>query len=401
MMLPKILFHAIVLLTIVVSLINSVDATSEAWSRTYGSDEGDYASSVVEASDGGYAVAGITRDDYGFNINGWLIKTDAYGNMKWNQTYGGDGNCHIECVVQSSDGGYVIAGDKYVFGKSYDCWLVKTDLYGNMEWNQTYGGTSPDHASSVVETVDGGYALTGDTHSFGSGGYDCWLVKTDLYGNTEWNQTYGGTNHEHAYSMIKTSDGGFAMAGTTYDSPFSEQRLFLLIKTDAYGNVEWTQMYGGEGFDIAYSLVETSDGGYALAGGRLLVKTDAYGNVEWTQTIGGLVYSLVEVSDVGFVMAGNQLVKTNMQGNIEWTQTYGRGRINSLIRTSDGGYTLAGWTGSLDVPRKTEFWLIKTDEYGSIPEFPSGTILSILCAITLGAVICKQNLKQNLRKEAV
>jgi len=392
--LSKRLFLASILVFVLVSFlfVGSVGASSEMWSQTYGGEEGDYASSVIETSDGGYALAGITRDDYGFDVNGWLVKTDAYGNMEWNRTYGGEDNWHIECLVQSSDEGYVIAGDKYVFDEGYDCWLAKTDAQGNMEWSRIYGGTSPDHASSVVETSDGGYALAGETHSFGAGGYDCWLVKTDGYGNVEWNRTYGGANHEHAYSMIQTSDGGFAMAGTTYDSPFSEQRFFLLVKTDASGNMEWNQTYGVEGFDIAYSLVETSDSGFALAGGSLLVKTDTYGNTEWIQTIGGSVYSLVDVSDGGFAMAGSQLVKTDENGNIEWIQTYGAGRFNSLVKTSDGGYALAGWTGSLDIFGKTEFWLIKTDEHGIIPEFPSWVILPLLITATLIILICKQRL---------
>jgi len=286
----KKLFLTSILLFVLISLplISLVGASSEMWSQTYGGTEGDYAHSLVETSDGGYALAGITRDDYGFDIDCLLVKTDAYGNMEWNQTYGGEDSYDADAVVQTGDGGFVIAGDKYSIGEGYDSWLAKTDAYGNMEWNKTYSGASIDHATSLVETPDGGYAIAGYT-TFGAGDYDFWLIKTDEHGNVEWNQTYGGADHEYARSLVKTSDGGFALAGTSGDSWVGQNEYFWLVKTDAYGKMEWNQTYG-EG--SASSLVETSDGGYALAGysGSLdiagktdfwLAKTDAQGIPEF------------------------------------------------------------------------------------------------------------------------
>jgi len=301
----KKLFLTITLLIVLVSFlfVGSVGASSEMWSQTYGGAEGDYAHSLVETSDGGFAIVGITRDDYGFDIDCLLVKTDEYGNMEWNQTYGGEDSYHADAVVQTSDGGYAIAGDKYVFDEGYDCWLAKTDEYGNMEWNQTYGGSSPDHARSLVETFDGGYALAGYTYSFGGKGYDFWLIKTDGYGNVEWNQTYGGANHEYARS-----------------------------------------------------LVETSDGGYALAGGTRLVKTDAH-------------------------------------GSLEWYRTYDGGSANSLIEVSDGGYALAGYTTSFGAG-SYDFWLAKTDEHGVIPEFPSWLILPLFLTVTLVVAIFRRKLSK-------
>jgi hypothetical protein len=157
-------------------------------------------------------------------------------------------------------------------------------------------------------------------------------------------------------------------------------------------------------------LVETSDRGYALVGNSrddygfdidcLLVKTDAYGNMEWNQTYKEIsAHSLIEASDGGYAIAGgNGLVKTDAYGNIEWNRTYNGGWASSLIETSDGGYALAGYSGSLDIAGKTDFWLVKTDAQG-IPEFPSWIILPLLLTATLLILICKQRLPKTTNQQ--
>ena len=138
-------------------------------------------------------------------------------------------------------------------------------LLAIMQWNKTYGGTSYDWAYALVQTSDGGYALAGRTASFGAGGDDFWLVKTDSAGNMQWNKTYGGTNDDMAFALVQTSDGGYALAG--YTTSFGAGGLdFWLVKTDSAGNMQWNKTYGGTNNDMAFALVQTSDGGYALAG---------------------------------------------------------------------------------------------------------------------------------------
>jgi hypothetical protein len=152
--------------------VGSVEASLELWSRIYGGKNMDVGRSLVETSDGGYAIAGRTQS-FGDGLSSfWLVKTDMYGNMEWNQTYGGKEHEEAYSLVETSDGGYAIAGGSL---------LVKTDKYGNMMWNQTY----PVSAYVLVETSDGGYAIAGYTDSFGAGGYDFWLVKTDAQGIPE------------------------------------------------------------------------------------------------------------------------------------------------------------------------------------------------------------------------
>jgi hypothetical protein len=391
---PSKLFLLIMSFFVLVSFlfVGSVGASSEMWSQTYGGTSDDSASSLVSSSDGGYALAGSTKSFGAGDFDFWLVKTDAYGNMNWNKTYGGSKNDRAYELVETSDGGFAIAGYTYSFGAGEsDFWLVKVDSQGNMEWNKTYGGASHDFAYSLVSSSDGGYALAGSTKSFGAGGYDAWLVKTDEYGNVECIQTYGGASHDSALSLIETSDGGYALAGVS--NSFGG---YWLVKTDAIGNIMWNYTYRS-GSEHAYSLVETSDGGYALTGclpdlgfgaGSFfwLVKTDSDGNMEWIQTYNGGANSIIETSDGGFALSGgNLLVKTDADGNIEWNQTY-NGTAHSLVQMPDGGYAIAG-------TKNDDFWLIKTDEHGVIPEFPSWIILPLFSMTALFAVILKKRIR--------
>lgn len=225
-------------LCVLLSLVSSVEASSTMWSSTYGGADQEVAQSLVETSDGGYAIAGYIRsfrDHDDFREDFWVVKTDAYGNMEWNRTYGGYAN--DECaysLVDTSDGGHAIAGSTSSGAGSYDFWLIKVDGYGNYEWSRTYGGPGYERAESLVMTSDGGYALAGDTRSFGAGEDDVWLVKTDAFGNIEWNQTYGGLEDDYANSVIVTSDGGYALAGYTGSFGAGDYD-FWLIKADEYG----------------------------------------------------------------------------------------------------------------------------------------------------------------------
>ena len=281
-----------------------------------------------------------------------LISSVEASSEMWNQVYGGAGADFAHSLVETSDGGYAVAGCTSYFGAGgADFLLIKTDEYGTMEWNRTYGGIGGDFAYSLVETSDGGFALAGEQNN------NFWLVKTDEYGNTEWNQTYGEAKYNHAYSVVEPADGGFVLASTN----------FQLIKTDAHGTVEWNWTYGREDYDTVYSLVETSDGGFALAGETCSVDD---GNGFW-------------------------LVKTNASGNVEWNQTYRRteyDRPYSLIQTADGGYALAGETINL---ASTYVWVVKTNENGIIPEFPSWIILPLFLTATLIVTLARKRLMRN------
>jgi len=366
---------------------------SEMWQQTYGGPNDERAYSLVQTIDGGYALAGFTSYVDSETADFYLVKTTEQGNLEWNKTYGGTSSDYARSLVQTSDGGYALAGATESFGAgSDDFWLVKTDANGNMMWNQTYGGTDYDDAYSLVQTSDGGYALAGRTDSFGAGQFDFWLVKTDANGNMMWNQTYGGTERDWAFSMVQTSDGGYALAG--YTESFGAGDLdYWLVKTDSDGNMMWNQTYGGTGYDEAVSMVQTSDDGYVLVGwgnsfedGDVwLVKTDVSGNMMWNRTHGRPVYgissqlsaqSVVETSDGGYALTGIGdydfwLIKTDSNGDILFFQTYAGTQwyeaytqVDSaycLIETSDGDYALAGYTLSHKEGVPPDVLLVKTD----------------------------------------
>jgi len=310
------------------------------WSKTFGGSGSDYAYSVQQTSDGGYIVAGYTNS-FGAGGDVFLFKTDASGNLQWAKTFGGSSYEYAHSVQQTSDGGYIVAGGTYSFGAgNYDVFLLKTDASGNLQWAKTFGGSGWDLAYSVQQTSDGGYIVAGETYSFGAGSYDVFLLKTDASGNLQWAKTFGGSGGDYAWSVQQTSDGGYIMAGYTSSFGAGSYDVFLL-KTDASGNLQWAKTFGGSNYELAHSVQQTSDGGYIVAGFTysfgagnedvFLLKTDASGNLQWAKTFGGSewdwAYSVQQTSDGGYIVVGFTysfgagsydvfLLKTDANGNI-------------------------------------------------------------------------------------
>ncbi|MFZ8825742.1 MAG: T9SS type A sorting domain-containing protein [Candidatus Caldipriscus sp.] len=207
------------------------------FAKTYGGTNTDWVESVQQTSDGGYIVAGTTWSFGAGNGDIILVKIDAYGNVQWVRTYGGTSGDSVYMVLQTSDGGYIVAGYTYSFGAgSRDMLLIKTDANGNLQWAKTYGGGARDDPAFVLQTPDGGYIITGEQESFGAGMDDAYLMKIDMNGNVQWFKTYGGTNTDGAYSVQQTSDGGYILAGWTNSFGAGSYDVFL-IKTDANGDI--------------------------------------------------------------------------------------------------------------------------------------------------------------------
>jgi len=296
-----------------------VDSTGNAvWNQTYGGSNDDSAASVIQVSDGGYVLAGSTMSYGAGQREVWLVKADSAGGALWSKAFGGTGLEQAFSVIQTSDEGYALAGYTTSYGSgSADFWLVKTDASGNALWNETYGGLFDDRAYSVVQTTDGGYALAGYTFSSGVNG-SFWLVKTDGDGIEQWNKWYGGNDYEYCLSMVQTSDEGYALAGYREEVSGAGSSDFWLVKVDSSGIVQWDEMYGGSGSELARSVVQTKDGGYALAGSTdslgagwedfWVVKADSSGTLQWNETYGGaeLDYasSLVQTGEGGYAVAG-------------------------------------------------------------------------------------------------
>lgn len=318
--------------------VRFVSASTE-WERNFSIIGNESAYGITQSSDGGYVVAGDSDIPDNNVYQAWLVKIDSSGDSVWNQTYTGLGDVELFSVAPTSDGGYVISGYvSYTNDSENYALLMKADSQGNLEWNQTYGNPGDNRAFSAIQTSDGGYVFAGYTNTAGSGNEDFWLVKTDSQGNMLWNQTYGGAGTDEAFSVIQTSDNGYAIAGQTNSFGNGENDAWL-VNTDSSGQMNWNQTFGFSSDDGAYSVIQTSDGGYALAGYSYSNAQDQYN--PW-------------------------LVKTDSTGNMEWQQTYqtgGDAQALSLVQTDDNGYALAGYTNSYG-PEGSQIWFSKIDSNG-------------------------------------
>lgn len=316
---------------------------------------------------------------------------------EWNRTFAGRGHEEAYSVVQTVDGGFLIAGRVLPFGDngSYAL-LIKADTNGSEQWNRIFGKEYYNQAWSVRQTTDGGCILAGGASEKGSN--NAWLIKIDINGFEQWNRTFGGYNSV-ANSVQQTRDGGYILTGTTFRYGRDE---VMLIKTDILGNVQWERIFDVKGSAVAGSVQQTIDGGYILAGkawsqettwyGRYisnfdawLIKTDMNGSQQWKKTFGekkeysvgvGMSngpFTAQQTSDGGFILVGSMfwdeensdpvwLIKADANGNQQWKKKLGPGWIYSVHQTRDDGFILAGGT-SYNADGKT--WLIRTDANGN------------------------------------
>ncbi len=257
---------------------------------------------------------------------------------KWTKTFGGIYSESGSSVEQTSDGGYIIAGSTTSFGSGQsDVYLIKTNSLGDTIWTRTFGGNLEDIGYSVEQTSDGGYIIAGPTQSYGGPPEDFYLIKTDSLGDTLWIRNYGGTEQQRAYSIQQTTDNGYIVAGLEYDMTYDSYNI-LLIKINYLGDSIWSKVYGGEPDYVGKSICQTFDGGYIIV---------------------GYTRSAIKSSDI-------YLIKTNSLGDTLWTRAYGgnsRDVGQSVQQTADGGYIIAGYTCSFGVD-SSDVYLIKTDSLG-------------------------------------
>ena len=206
------------------------------WTKTFGGTSQDFGNSVQQTNDGGYIVTGVTESYGAGNKDAYLIKTDASGDSLWTKTFGGSKFDLGNSVQQTNDGGYIVTGRTASFGAgSLDVYLIKTDGNGDSLWTKTFGGSSFDLGFSVQQTTDGGYIIIGGTDSYGNGDRDFYLIKTDVNGDLIWTKTFGGIFRDVGSSVQQTTDGGFIITG--YTSSGNGDRDLLLIKADGNGYI--------------------------------------------------------------------------------------------------------------------------------------------------------------------
>ncbi|MCD6102046.1 MAG: T9SS type A sorting domain-containing protein, partial [Candidatus Cloacimonetes bacterium] len=384
----------IVLGLFIVSGVVAQEPGDTLWTRIYGGTDYDIGNSVQETTDGGYITVGYTRSFGAGNSDVWLIKTNVQGDTLWTKTYGGTDQDYGNSVQQTTDGGYIIAGTTYSFGAgAADVYLIKTNAQGDILWTNTFGEASWDEGWSVQETTDGGYIIAGLTNlEYSSAVY---LIKTNAQGNALWTKIYGGTGPgsgcEWGRSVQQTTDGGYIITGFTESLGAGAADVYL-IKTNSQGDILWTTTYGGTNDESGYSVQETTDGGYIIAGRTrsfgtgnydvYLIRTDANGGTLWTRTFGGTDndegLSVQETTDGGYILTGYTgsfgagssdfwLIKTNVQGDTLWTRTYGGpndDRSLSVQQTTDGSYIVVGYTCSFGAGL-SDVWLLRISGEGT------------------------------------
>jgi len=300
----------------------STDNVFPGWFKHYGGSSDDSGNSIQQTSDGGYIVAGNTSSfSYG-NYDLAIYKLNSSGNKQWFKHYGGTSDDFGDSIQQTSDGGYIVAGhtNSYSYGSS-DFAIYKLNSDGNKIWFKHYGGANTDKAQSIQQTSDGGFIVTGYTTSYTYGLYDIAIYRLDSSGNKIWFKHYGGGNNDYGFSIQQTSDGGYVVGG--YTSSYTHGNLdFAIYKLDSNGNKIWFKHYGGAYNDIGRSIQQTSDGGYIVAG---YTKSYTYGDSDFA------IYRL------------------NSSGNKIWFKHYGGTDSDvcySIQQTSDGNYITAGYTDS-------------------------------------------------------
>jgi hypothetical protein len=245
-----------------ISLVKLYSDGTVAWEKAYSQSYYTYyefTSSMNQTADGGYIVVGTAflggGDPYG---NAFVLKVGSDGTKEWHKKYTGGGFEHADEVVQTSDGGYlVVGGNDSCSGE----WVMKLLADGNIEWQKTYEG---GELTSVRQTSDEGYVLAGSSSS-GSGNADVWVLKLDTDGTVDWSRTYGGSGADVASSIQESSDGGYIMTGETQSFGVGESDIWIL-KLFVNGTIDWEKTYGGMFADYGKAIQETSDGGYVVAG---------------------------------------------------------------------------------------------------------------------------------------
>lgn len=306
------------------------------------------------------------------------------------------------------DGGYIVTGVTFIKGAGKgDVWVLRIDSSGNLIWDKTFGGPYYDEGHSIQYISDGGYIVAGFTGLEEScqDGTDCWVIKLDPNGNLLWDKTAGQYGvRDEAYSTQQTSDGGYIVTGIVSEDKeiINANNNVLTLKFDSIGNLIWDKIFSGTYDDHAYSIQQTSDGGYIIGGstnskgaGNMdawIVKLDPSGDPMWDRTFGDILndtfFSIQQITgenkipeiNVGYIAAGYTeggylpgrmcvlVVKFDSNGSIIWNKTFSKG-IDSCAKliqnTLDGGYIIAGWTSLNDIGN-FDAWILKLDSSGNL-----------------------------------
>lgn len=391
------------------------------WQKSFGGSRDEMATDVRQTSDGGYIVAGSTSSFTGdgdviFNHSSfmtpndiWVLKLDACGTLQWQKSLGGTNVDFASAVIETRDGGYVVAGFTQsndgditsTHGGISDAWVIKLDTSGNLLWQKTLGGYHEDGATGIIQTTDGGFMViawsSSNADTLGDDDYDYAFYKLDSAGVLQWQKLYGGTSDDTPYNVIETRDGHYVAVGYTSSNngdvvghygPAGQYDCWV-VTIDNAGNLLRAQCLGGTGDDRANAIVQISDTSFAIAatttssdgnvasnhGGYdiWLFSLDTTGTLPWQKSLGGTLderaHSLEPSASRGLLLGGDTqsnngdvsgnhsnsedlwIVNLDSSGQINWKKTLGGSQYDQaamFLQTRDSGFIIAGYVNSAD-----------------------------------------------------
>lgn len=406
------------------------------WSKCYGGSYIEYPESMVQTVDGGYIIAGTKGSSDGDIVDDttggwdfWVIKIDYNGLIEWEKSFGGSDQDFAKSVKQTPDGGYIIAGttksnDEDVTGihetEYGDCWIIKLNGEGDLIWQKCFGGNGTDLANDIEATDDGGYIIAGSSSSTNGDitshhgtlhSYDNWIIKVNESGDIEWEKSLGGTGNENCFDILGTSDNGYIITGYTGSNNedvagggWHGHWDCWVVKLNIIGDIIWQKCLGGDTLDIAYSIIQTDDGGYLISAGTLsddgdiegshglydaaIFKLDSLGGLLWQKCYGGsdreMANAILQQQDKGYIILGQTssidgdptglhgsadvwLLKTDSVGELQYQQCYGGSAAEygrTILQTSDSTFTFLGGAESTDgnvtgLHGLTDYWVVK------------------------------------------
>ncbi len=382
------------------------------WQKTYGGSGHDYATEIINTTDGGNLIVGYTRSNdsdvtvsYG-GSDAWLVKINDVGTIQWQKSFGGSADDFFANAFQTSDNGYIVCGytesndsDVTFNHGARDCWVVKLDSSGNILKQKCYGGSEFEIAYQILQTPDGGYIFGGYTNSedgdltITNSAQDYWIVKLDTGLSLEWYHRYGGHATDEAFSIQPTSDSGYVLSGYAYSSNghvtgHNGMTDCWIVKTNSNGVLQWQKSLGGSDDDQGSMVRSTTDGGYIVSsyassndsdvtdnhglGDMWIVKLDSSGNISKSKSFGGTMdensSSIIPMDDGGFITAGYSasddgdvtsnhgtydywIVRMDSALNLVWQKSIGGSGIETaqaILKKSDGTFLVLGSSTSND-----------------------------------------------------
>jgi len=380
------------------------DPPEEEWNRTYGTEDSEWGYTGYQNDDGGYNILAGKPSENGGPFDFWFMKVDSTGNIQWDNTSEKPIMDEFISSQPTSDNGYIILGvNEIPWTLNYTFLLAKYDENGVKQWEKSIGDPVIGIFGEVRQTADDGYIIIGTMLNDSSNdvflGY--YLIKTDFMGNLEWGKVYRKSIANIALNVQQTKDGGYILVGAIGTDIGGIHIDSWIIKTDQNGDIQWETIIRGLNDSVAFSVEQTTDGGYIIAGETCpivdsgekgdvwLIKINANGIQQWNRTFGGpevdFPWSVQQTNDEGYIIIGTTksfdvggqdiwVIKTDSVGSEEWNRTFGGIEFDSastIQQTADGGYVIIGGTWSYGAGA-ADVWVIKleSEEANHPPDKP-------------------------------